>query len=489
MRISTLVSRRMLFVWCGLFLGLTLVLLSEMGCNSIPLGSQRDAARSALTEKMARPGLQGEMQDRFESISSAPLSAARIPAIIGTPDDWAAVAGGEKAAGSSPGAPQVWKRDRRRPTVARVYVGDGNSLELVSLRVTVTVEGPRARTLVDHVFRNPHDRQLEGTFEYPLPSGASPSYFAMFSGQARDTPPALFTPHRGAPPIPEDALAHMKPGEVARQVSSLDWGKLQEAHVVSRQKALETYEDTVRTKIDPALLEYAGGNTFSGRVFPISAKGYSRVLLAYEELLPATDDSVQYRFALPTGKLKELQFTLQADESASHDAVIKPEDAEKSKHGRSVSYSRSWKGKGPGGEAILAFRPPTTQIQVLSGRQGDSGPYHLYTRIRPGLKAEQAKPFADRAVFLLDTSLSEHPDRFAVSMKLMRKVLDTDPGIKRFNALTFDSAARWVAPNGWLDNTSAGREKALALLDGILLEGAPWTEGRQGISGRDRLIE
>src|SRR5581483_7835709 len=48
--------------------------------------------------------------------------------------------------------PQVWKPSAR-PTFARVYVGDGNALELVSLHVTVAVEGPRARTLVDHVFR------------------------------------------------------------------------------------------------------------------------------------------------------------------------------------------------------------------------------------------------------------------------------------------------------------------------------------------------
>ena len=96
--------------------------------------------------------------------------------------------------------PQVWQRDRGRPTFARVYVGDGNSLELVSLHVSVTVEGPRARTLVDHVFRNPHDRQLEGTFEYPLPTGASPSYFAMFLGQTRDTVPPRFRQRRGTQP-------------------------------------------------------------------------------------------------------------------------------------------------------------------------------------------------------------------------------------------------------------------------------------------------
>ena len=77
-----------------------------------------------------------------------------------------------------------------RKTFARVYVGDGNSLELISIHVSVSVEGPRARTVVDHVFRNPHDKILEGTFEYPLPAGASPSYYAMFLGASRDSPPS-----------------------------------------------------------------------------------------------------------------------------------------------------------------------------------------------------------------------------------------------------------------------------------------------------------
>src|SRR6185437_4622391 len=95
---------------------------------------------------------------------------------------------------TKPIPPKVWKRDAARPTVARVYVGDSNSLELVSMHVSVHIEGPRARTVVDHVFRNPHDKQLEGTFEYPLPAGASPSYYAMFLGQTRDAVPPRFRP-------------------------------------------------------------------------------------------------------------------------------------------------------------------------------------------------------------------------------------------------------------------------------------------------------
>src|SRR4029077_18420026 len=134
--------------------------------------------------------------------------------------------------------PQTYRQSGRRPTFARVYVGDGNSLELVSLQVSVIVEGPRARTLVDHIFRNPHDRRRECTFEYPLPTGASPSYFAMFLGQTRDTVPPRFNRKGDAPALPQEALAELTPAQLVKNVSAADWGTLREARVVGKDKAL-----------------------------------------------------------------------------------------------------------------------------------------------------------------------------------------------------------------------------------------------------------
>src|SRR5205085_6479107 len=171
---------------------------------------------------------------------------------------------GDGAAGTpDPERGRVWKREGKSPTVARVYVGDGNALELVSLHVTTTIDGPRARTVVDHVFRNPHERQLEGTFEYPLPTGASPSYYAMFPGKTRTEAPPLFTRRGQAPPLAGELLASLKPQQMARAVDTEDWGKLMESRIVNKEKALETYEEVTRRRIDPALLEYAAGNTFS----------------------------------------------------------------------------------------------------------------------------------------------------------------------------------------------------------------------------------
>ena len=135
-------------------------------------------------------------------------------------------------------------------------------------------------------------------------------------------------------------------------------------------------------------------------------------------------------------------------------------------------YHRQWTEKGPGGEVIFRHRLANPRIQVISGRQGENGPIYLYARVRPDLAAQEAASFSENAVFMLDTSLSENPDRFAVSMKLLRQILAGDPGIKRFNVLAFNVAASWLNPSSWIDNTDAEREKALAKLDGIVLEGA-----------------
>src|SRR5262249_38306338 len=285
------------------------------------------------------------------------------------------------------------------------------SLDLLSVHVTVKVEGPRARTLVDYVFRNPHDRQLEGTFECPLPAGASPSYFTMFLGPTRAEAPARFA-RTGAAGLAPDAVAKLAPHELVKRVDTDSWGKLQVARVVSQDKALETYENIVRRKVDPGLLEHAGGNTFRGRVYPIAPKGFNRVVLAYEETLPVVAGRLRYSFALPGVELQEMRFSLRAPAAECKDATFLPRDAERAKAGGALSFTREWKVSKPSGEVVFSCEPATPRVQATSGLH--AGSRHLFARLRPDVPgAAKAKPFAEHAVFLLDTSLSEAPDRFA----------------------------------------------------------------------------
>src|SRR5205807_7879347 len=154
-----------------------------------------------------------------------------------------------------------------------------------------------------------------------------------------------------------EALAHLTPSDLVKQVSSAYWGTLQEARVVSKEKALETYEDVVRGRVDPALLEYAGGNTFRGRVFPIQPKGYNRVILAYEELLPVSRDKMLYQFPLPDCKLGELQFTLTANSRECKDLEILPKNAVLDETGSLLVYNRTWKNEKPEGAVVFTSTP------------------------------------------------------------------------------------------------------------------------------------
>jgi hypothetical protein len=398
---------------------------------------------------------------------------SKIPKDLNRKMTPAAKPGAKASTAKRESRPRIWRDGQ--PSFARVYVGDGNSLDLVSLDVHVTVEGPRARTIVDHVFRNPHDRQLEGTFEYPLPSGASPSYFAMFLGQTREAiPPRFARRAKDAPPVPAQALADLAPERLVRDVDTTDWGRLQEARVVNKDKALETYEEVVRGRIDPALLEYASGNTFRGRVFPIPPRGYNRVVIAYEETLPVTQDKLVYRFPLPEQKLAAFNFTLQAGADECRDREFRPEGATVQEAAGRVYYTRNWTDEEPKGQNVqFSCTPARPEIQSVTGRLGENGPTYAYARVRPALKQVTAdKAAAAHAVFLLDISQSEHAARFGVSMKLLRAILERNPTIQHFNVVTFNAAASWVDPKGWFPNTQQGRDAIYKKLDGVVLEGA-----------------
>ncbi|HEY3323116.1 MAG TPA: VIT domain-containing protein [Planctomycetota bacterium] len=135
-------------------------------------------------------------------------------------------------------------------------------LEIKSHSVTVTVVDQVARTFVDEIFINNSDRRLEGTFYYPLPPDASISEFAMYVGEQRIL------------------------GEVLEQ-----------------QRARQIFEYIVRQQKDPALLEYAGGNLFKMRVFPIEPHSEKRVQLGYTQILPRSSGTVTYTYPLYSEKL------------------------------------------------------------------------------------------------------------------------------------------------------------------------------------------
>src|SRR5262245_58222051 len=79
-----------------------------------------------------------------------------------------------------PGPPIIPPPDHRpwpRPTPPRAY--PFCPLEMTKLQADVRINDQIAVTSIEQEFYNPNDRQMEGTFVFPVPKGVQLKKFAM----------------------------------------------------------------------------------------------------------------------------------------------------------------------------------------------------------------------------------------------------------------------------------------------------------------------
>ena len=136
-------------------------------------------------------------------------------------------------------------------------------IRLQKVDVRAEVMGTAAHTRIEMVFYNPNERALEGELQFPLLDGQSVTGFALdINGELR-------------PAVPVD-----------------------------KAKGQQVFEDVIRARVDPALLEKTQGNNYKLRVYPLPAHGTRRVLLEFDEVLShdradATKGSYYTTYRLP----------------------------------------------------------------------------------------------------------------------------------------------------------------------------------------------
>ena len=177
--------------------------------------------------------------------------------------------------------------------------GETEQLELAALSVDVEIVGSMAGYAVEHVFVNPGDAVVEGTFRFPLPSGAIVTGLAM----------------------------------------EID-GKLMEGAILERDRARAIYEEIVDSMRDPALLEWEAGQTFKLRVFPIQPGERKRVIMRYMAPLIASDEAASGLALLVPSAAPAMQSTiaslqvrvdgkpvLERSDSLAHEDLLVPVEA------------------------------------------------------------------------------------------------------------------------------------------------------------------
>lgn len=143
--------------------------------------------------------------------------------------------------------------NRVRLSVTNPANGKEENLRVAALSTTSEVTGNRVITTYALTFANPFKRQLEGVLHFALGNGENVIRFAL-------------------------------------EIN----GKMREGVVVDKNKGQKVFEEIIRRRVDPGLLEKTEGNNYRARVFPIPAEGTKQLIIACESVI-----AVPYKQAMP----------------------------------------------------------------------------------------------------------------------------------------------------------------------------------------------
>jgi hypothetical protein len=348
----------------------------------------------------------------------------------------------------------TWKRSQIVPNATRLMVGEREELPLKAMQAKVTIDGFRARVVLDYVYANDRDRQLEGSFQLRLPEEASPYFFAFGESTYEEKQPLFFA-------VSEVKKMGDGPLEIINDRQAA-WTHPKEAKMVPREKAAFAYAETVRQRVDPALVEWAGAGVFNARVFPLAAHKLHRIVVGYDLDLVRIGDDLEYRIDLPE---KAPASVVDVDVQRAPGTAVKPAAQPVTDGGRARYH---WDKPQ---DRTITVRLKSPGAPLIVGTDAKTGDFFA-SQARPSLPQGAAAKGSDSAVFLLDTSLSSNPDRFNIWLKMMRAVLDKNrDALKRFDVLFFGVDAYWYKP-GFVDNTPQNVDALMTFANGLALEGA-----------------
>ncbi|MGE3821207.1 MAG: VIT domain-containing protein [Isosphaeraceae bacterium] len=329
-------------------------------------------------------------------------------------------------AGEARGQGLIVDRGPRVP-VARRY-------EIREVTVDARVRDQVAEVQVSQVFHNPGSVQIDAEFLFPLPEdGAVQNFVLLVDGK--------------------ELPGRLMPKDEARRI----------------------YEEIVRSKRDPALLEYMGRGLFKTSVFPIPPGADRKVTMRYTQLCKRDRDVVEFSYPLSTQKftarpIDRLSLTLRLESrdaikslySPTHDATIERQGD----HEARVRYERrdvvpdtdfrllATLAEGAVGTSVVSYRPS----------QGEDGFFLLLAS--PEVKKPDQKPLPKTVVFVLDKSGSMAGKKIEQARNALRFVLSDLREDDTFNIVTYDDRVETFQPE-LARYSSTTRDQAVRYVDDV----------------------
>ncbi|MGH2592027.1 MAG: VIT domain-containing protein, partial [Anaerolineae bacterium] len=304
-------------------------------------------------------------------------------------------------------------------------------------RVNVTIDNQVATTHIDQAFVNDASWDVEGAYIFPLPAEAAVGDFAMWVD-----------------------------------------GQRIESKVLSADEARRIYDDIVRQRRDPALLEYVGRGAVQASVFPIPPGGERRVEIEYSQVLRADGGLIRYVYPLNTER-----FSAQPLESVSVSVEVTSPDAIKAIYSPShdVSISRDGDFRARASyeannvlpdqdfELIYTVSPQGIGLNVLTYRDAENGQGFFLLLAAPNVEVDASRAVPKDVIVVLDTSGSMEGAKIEQARDALRYILDHLNPEDRFNIIAFsDTLSRYA------DGLRPAREanEARPFVDGLAALGS-----------------
>lgn len=352
------------------------------------------------------------------------------------------------AAGSASAAGLLVPADVKLPPLAMVHH-----------RVDIAIEDQVAVTTVEQAFRNHTDRQLEATYIFPIPKGASVNKFTMWVGETETT------------------------------------GELLDA-----KKASQVYTDIVRRTQDPGILEYMGNNLMRLKIFPVEPKKDQKVKISFTCVAPQDNGVVEYVYPLKTdGKgTKTLEeFSVKARIRSQHpvQSVYSPTHAiALSRNGDkevSMTFERNQAVLDKDFQLFYRVGNKDIGITPLAHRPISAEDGYFLLLVSPQLEVSKAQIIPRDLVLVLDTSGSMDSVKMEQARKALKHCLSNLNSGDRFAVVSFSTNVRkyrdaLVEANGeqmdnakkWVDGLKAGGGTAIQAALDTALEMRAADEGR-----------
>ncbi|RPI61857.1 MAG: VWA domain-containing protein [Planctomycetaceae bacterium] len=269
------------------------------------------------------------------------------------------------------------------------------------------------------------------------------------------------------------------PGAAIDSMTLVVNGKEYAGQLYKADEARKIYEDIVRTKKDPALLEYVSFGLYRTKAFPLEVGKPAKVVVTYKYVCKKDNDLVEVWYPMNTEKFSSKpieEVKVRVDVAAKSDitAVYSPSNDIKTDRKDARSFVATFEARNvlPSVDFQLFYKTANEDIGVsLLAHQPDSGKDGYFMLLAsPNMKLSGATAAKD-VVITLDRSGSMGGDKIVQAKAAAKFILNNLNKADRFNVIVYSDSVEPLA-ECLQDATQENIDKAIARLDRTDASGA-----------------